>query len=741
MTNEIYHIGGMSCAACSASVQRVVSRLNGVELCEVNLITEKMTVYYDEKLVKPDDFYRVVTKAGFTIEAIIEEKENKTKNTNAKEKTGIWQIVFAAVCCGLLLYVSMGQMIFKNIPTLSFFDIKTNPFGYALTQLLLTIPVLFIGRKFFISGIPALFKGHPDMDSLVAIGSGASLVYSIVMTYLISNNPHNAHNLYYESAAVVITLVMLGKHFEANSRRKTADAIKKLIELSPDTALLFKDGKAIEVKCEQIKTGDLLLVKPGAKIPLDGIVIDGNSGVDESMLTGESMPVEKNIGSRVTGGSLNINGALKIEVTKTGDDTTLAKIIKFVEDAQNRKAPISKVADKVAGIFVPTVMIIAFLSAIIWWIAGKDISFVLSIFTSVLVIACPCALGLATPTAVMVGTGMGASKGILIRNGEALEITHKTQIAVFDKTGTLTKGKPVVTDIISKNKNQVALYASLLEEKSEHPLARAVCEYTKGIDEKINIELTSFNSVSGKGLIAETDSGYLLAGNELLMKENGINVDTVKEDAQRLSKQGKSLIYVGFKNELLGIIAIADEIKPTSHKAISTLKKMGVKTAVLSGDTKECAEYIGKQLEADLIYSQVLPEQKANIIKDLRKQFGQVMMIGDGINDAPALCEADVGCAIGTGSDIAIESADIILMKDDPVDVARAIRLSKLTLRDIKQNLFWAFCYNAICIPIAAGALYPAFGLLLSPMLGGFAMSLSSICVVGNALRLRSKKI
>lgn len=740
MKSEIYHIGGMSCAACSASVQRVVSRLEGVSLCEVNLITEKMTVNYDEAVVSPDDFYRVVTKAGFTIELITEKDDKKEEKEAKKDKSGIAPLIFAAVCSSLLMYVSMGQMLFEKLPVLPFFDIN-NPMGYALTQLLLTIPVIFIGRKFFISGLPALLKGHPDMDSLVAIGSGASLIYSIVMTYLIPYNTHHVHHLYYESAAVVITLVMLGKHFEAGSRRKTADAINKLIALSPDTALLIRNGVTTEVPTEQVKVGDTLLVKPGAKIPLDGVITEGSGGVDESMLTGESLPVEKQVGSAVTGGSLNINGALTVEVTKVGNDTTLAKIIKFVEDAQNRKAPISKTADKVAGIFVPTVIIIAIISAIIWLIAGKDIPFVLRIFTSVLVIACPCALGLATPTAVMVGTGMGASKGILIRNGESLEITHKTKVAVFDKTGTVTKGKPTVTDIISSNKEKTIKFAALLEAKSDHPLAKAVCEYAAKIKAETDVYINNFCSVSGKGLTADTEYGILLTGNEALMLENEIDTTAVKNEADVLSCQGKSLIYVCLNGELLGLIAVADELKETSIKAFDTLNKMGIKTVILSGDNKPCAEFIGSQLGADRVFSQVLPEQKAEIIKNLRSEYGQVLMIGDGINDAPALSEADVGCAIGSGSDIAIESADIILMKDDVEDVARAVRLSRLTIRDIKQNLFWAFCYNTICIPIAAGALFPAFGILLNPMLGGLAMSLSSICVVGNALRLRSKKI
>lgn len=741
MTDEVYHIGGMSCAACSASVQRVVSRLSGVELCEVNLITEKMTVRYDESLVTTEDFYRVVGKAGFSIERIVEVEEKQSQKSEEPKKASITPLIISAVCSAVLLYISMGQMLFENLPVLPFFNMSKNPYGFALTQLLLTFPVIFIGKKFFLSGVPALLKGRPDMDSLVAIGAGASLAYSIVMTYLIPFDIHAVHHLYYESAAVVMTLVMLGKHFEAKSRKKTADAIKKLMELSPDTAFILKNGKAIKVSTSEVKVGDLLLVKPGDKIPLDGIVADGNGNVDESMLTGESIPVEKTIGSSVTGGSLNLNGALTVEVTKIGADTTLSKIIKFVEDAQNKKAPISKTADKIAGIFVPTVIIIAVLSAVIWFFVERDIYLVLRIFTSVLVIACPCALGLATPTAVMVGTGLGASNGILIRNGEALEITQNTRVAVFDKTGTITKGNCVVTDVISDDKSRTVSLAALIEEKSNHPLAKAVCEYAKETQSTIDLKITDFKSVSGKGLIAQTETGMLIAGNDALLNENSIDISIVKEDAERLASQGKSLVYVAFCGKFLGIIAIADELKETSKEAFTILKNYGIKTVILSGDNKTCAEYIGSLVNADRVYANVLPEQKAKIIEELRMEYGNVMMIGDGINDAPALSEADIGCAIGSGSDIAIDSADIILMKSDPIDAAKAIKLSKLTLKNIKENLFWAFCYNIICIPVAAGALFPAFGILLSPMFAGLAMSLSSICVVSNALRLRGKKI
>jgi len=740
MKKETYIIGGMSCAACSASVQKVVSRLDGVSFCEVNLITEKMEVEYDEEKLSFDDFKRVVTKAGFEITPFKTEEKAQLKENEENVQSKAPSLIAAAILSALLLYVSMGQMLFENLPTLPFFDIAKNPFGYALTQLLLAMPVIFIGRKFFLSGIPSLLRGHPDMDSLVAIGSGASLIYSIVMTYLIGKLPHAHHHLYYESAAVVITLVMVGKHFEAQSRRKTADAIKKLVSLSPDTALVVRDGKPIEIPTSQIAVGDVLLVRSGKVIALDGVVTEGESSVDESMLTGESIPVEKRVGDSVTGGSINQNGSLYVRVTRIGEDTTLAKIIRFVEEAQSRKAPISKTADKVAGIFVPAVMVIAVIAAVVWFIAGKELSFVLRIFTSVLVIACPCALGLATPTAVMVGTGMGAASGILIRNGEALETTHKTAVAVFDKTGTVTVGRPQVTDVLTDEELSLLAAALSVEASSSHPLARAVCEYAESKGTK-PLSINGFKETGGKGTEAIVEGKNVIVGNAVFMSENGVSLDSLRDKTAQLEDKGCSIIFVAENGKLLGAFGIADELKASSREAFDRLHAMNIKTVLLSGDNKRGAEYVGKLLGADEVFSEVLPEQKAQIIRSLREKYGNVLMVGDGINDAPALAEADVGCAIGAGSDIAISSADIVLMKNDVCDVARAIRLSRLTLRTIKQNLFWAFCYNAICIPVAAGALFFPFGLLLDPMIAGLAMSLSSFCVVTNALLLRSKRI
>lgn len=740
MKQEEYIISGMSCAACSSSVQRVVSRLEGVESCDVNLITGKMTVSYDEQKTGQADFTRVVEKAGFGIRHDTPEKAEKPKAAE-KKNGGFGDTVVSAVLSALLLYISMGQMLTDKLPVPPFMNMSGDPYGFALTQLLLCIPVMFIGRRFFTHGIPLLLRGNPNMDSLVAVGAGASFIYSVVMTYMIPYNMHAVHNLYYESVAVVITLVALGKQLEEHSKRRTASAVEKLMRLSPDTTRVLRDGKEITVPTKEVAVGETVIVKPGESIPLDGKIIKGESSADESMLTGESLPIEKTEGSLVTGGSINISGVIYVTVTKVGKDTALAKIIKFVEDAQNKKAPISKTADKVAGVFVPAVITIAVIAAAAWLIAGKDISFALRVFTSVLVIACPCALGLATPTAVMVGTGLGAENGILIRNGEILEITHTVKAAVFDKTGTVTVGKTAVTDVFADDKERLLKIAAAAEADSAHPLAQAVVAYAaeNGITVSGRAEKSEY--ISGKGLKCLINGENILLGNAALLAEGGADISKYRETGENLAGEGKSLIYAAVNGDCIGLIAIADQVRETSKDAFARLKKLGIKTVILSGDNKACAEYIGAAVGADEVYSEVLPEEKAKIISEIKQKYGVVMMVGDGINDAPALTEADIGCAVGGGSDIAIEAADIVLMKNDPLDVPRAIRLSRLTITNIKENLFWAFCYNAICIPIAAGLLYVFGGTLLSPMLAGLAMSLSSVFVVGNALRLRSKKL
>lgn len=740
MKSQEYKISGMSCAACAASVQRVVSRLEGVESCEVNLITEKMTAVFDEARVDFADFKRVVEKAGFGIEPL-EKKQKAEQKPKEGQKNDFMSTVLSAVLSAILLYVSMGQMLTDKLPVPSFMSITANPYGFALTQLLLCIPVLFAGRRFFTHGIPLLLRGNPNMDSLVAIGAGASFVYSVVMTYMIPYYEHAVHNLYYESVAVVITLVALGKQLEEKSRRRTAAAVERLMRLTPDTARVLRDGTEFTVPTSEVAVGETVIVKPGEGIPLDGRVVKGESSADEAMLTGEGMPVEKTVGSEVVGGSVNISGVIYVEVTRVGEDTALSKIIKFVEDAQSKKAPIAKTADRVAGIFVPAVMSIAVLAAVVWLIAGKDISFALRVFTSVLVIACPCALGLATPTAVMVGTGLGAENGILIRNGEILEITHTVKAAVFDKTGTVTEGKARVADIVSDNPKRLLLLAATAEAESAHPLAEAVTEHARENGISISTRADDSEYFSGKGIKCRVAADEVMLGSLAFLTESGINADAYRSEGERLSAEGKSVIYTAVNGECIGVMAVADTVRETSRKAFEKLKKMGIKTVLLSGDNKPCAEHIGNEIGADEIYSEVMPEEKARIISEIRQRHGAVMMVGDGINDAPALTAADVGCAVGCGSDIAIEAADIVLMRNDPLDVARAVKLSRITVTNIKENLFWAFCYNAVCIPVAAGLLYALGGPLLSPMLAGLAMSFSSVFVVGNALRLRGKRL
>lgn len=730
-----YDISGMSCAACSASVNRVVSRLDGVNACDVNLITGKMTVVFDETQVGEDDFYRVVKKAGFGISAVDSEKPKK----KAEEKEPVYPVIVSAIFSALLLILSMGKMLVSAMPLPSFLEPDLNPYNFALMQLLLCLPALYFGKHFFTKGIPLLLKGHPNMDSLVALGALSSLAYSIVVTFTLGSNPHGVHNLYFESVAVVITLVMLGKYFEKRSKNKTRDAITALMNLAPETAIVLRNGQEFTIPTVQVQLDDILVIKPGAKIPVDAVVTDGNSSADESMLTGESLPVEKKNGDTLTAGSINLNGLLYAKVTRIGEDTTLAKIIKFVEDAQSKKAPISKTADRVAGVFVPFVLAIALISALVWFVVSKDFGFTIKIFTSVLVVACPCALGLATPTAIMVGTGLGAKNGILIKNGEVLETTHKIKVAVFDKTGTVTVGKPQVCDIIGKDKEKLLTAVVTAETGSLHPLAKAVTDYAK--ENNITpLPKTNFSNISGRGVRCELKNGEILAGNLEFLKENGIEPHN-PEAFEELSKQGKSLIFVAQNGEYLGVLSLADNLKETSRKAFAQFKRMGIKTVLLSGDNKPCAEYIGAEIGADIVFAEILPTRKADIINSLKEEYGAVLMVGDGINDAPALTSADVGCAMGSGSDIAVESADIILMKNDPLDVAKAVNLSRLTITDIKQNLFWAFCYNVCLISVAAGILHAFGGPLLSPMLAGLAMSLSSVFVVGNALRLRFKKL
>lgn len=748
MKTEVYNIVGMHCAACSSAIERVTRKINGVSISEVNLPMNRLTITYDETIVTPEMIMNKIKKAGFSAHPQTESKEIVTENTSDKLKREKINLIVSIILSVLLLYVSMGQMLFSNIPIPDIFSMNTHPVNFAILQMLLCIGVMILESRFFFSGFTSLAHGNPNMDTLVAISSSTSFLYSLVMTLLITDNTHAAHSLYYESAAIVLALVSVGKYLEGQNKEKTKSSIEKLIKLTPDTAILVDENGQWEVPTSHLKVGNIVLVQAGQSVPLDGIVTKGAGSINEAMLTGESLPVEKSEGSEVIGGSISVNGALYIEITHQGEDTTLAKIVKFVEDAQGKKAPISKLADKVAGVFVPIVICIALATAILWMILGAELAFALKIFTSILVIACPCSMGLATPTSIIVGTGLGANNGILIRSGEALETTHKVSVAVFDKTGTITEGKPIVTDIYSSIMSDDALLSLIIpaEKLSNHPLAKAICEEESRRNLSITENVDTFENLNGLGILATikdstvTEHPYTLAiGNAKLMKQQNINIANTAFET--LSNQGKTVMFIAKDSDLLGYIAVADPVKEHTKEAIAQLKAMHVKTVMLTGDNALTAQYIGAQVGVDEIISDVLPTEKAEVVKRFQDEKHAVIMVGDGINDAPALVQADIGCAIGNGSDIAIDSAEIVLMKNSLLDVPKAIHLSRATIKNIKENLFWAFCYNCLCIPVAAGILYVPFGILLSPMIGGFAMSMSSLFVVGNALRLKRIKL
>jgi len=740
MITQKYTIKGMTCAACSSAVERVTRKIDGVAESNVNLTTGLMTITYDETKVTPELVIKKVDRAGFGAELYVEEKkeDNQEDDIQKTKRRLICNIILAIP----LLYICLGHMLPITLPLPAFMDMHKAPFDFAFVQLVLTTIILINGRKFYLVGFKSLFKGHPNMDSLVAIGTGSAFIYSLIMTIGIPSNPESAHNLYYESAAVVVTLVMLGKYMEGRSKNKTSEAIRKLMELAPDTAIVIRDGEQIEVPVEEVTIEETILIKPGSRIPLDGVILEGSTSVDESMLTGESIPVEKTNGDEVIGGSVNYQGAVSVKVTHVGADTTLAKIVKMMEDAQGKKAPISKVADTVAGYFVPTVMEIAVVAAIIWALLGHDITFVLTIFVSVLVIACPCALGLATPTAIMVGTGLGANHGILIKSGEALEISHKVNAVVLDKTGTITEGKPSVTQLITRDisDEELLMIAASCEQVSEHPLGTAIVNEAKTREIELQ-EVTKFQSITGQGIRANIEDKTYYIGNKKLCVEQQIDYTEYEVEATELANKGQTPMFVGSEGIVIGIVAVADTLKETSAEAIQKIKGLGIEVYMLTGDNKLTADYIGQKVNVDHVIAEVLPSDKASVVEKLQKEGKCVMMVGDGINDAPALVQADVGVAIGSGSDIALDSSDVVLMKSDLHDVYKAIKLSKATIRNIKQNLFWAFFYNACGLPLAAGALYAINGMLLSPVIGGFAMSLSSVCVVSNALRLRSIKL
>lgn len=736
---------GMSCQVCAGKVEKGISELKGVSEASVNFTNEKSTFVYNPQEIKLSEIKAKIEKLGYKIgaeeESIDEEKERKEKEAEKELKKLKTAISFTAP----IFYLSMGHMIGLPIP--KFISPEINPMAYALVQLILVIPVIIAGKDFYRRGFLHLIKKNPNMDSLIAIGTGSALIYSIYSTIMIFlGKTEFAMFLYYEAAAVIIALIMLGKYMEHISKGKTSEAIQKLAGLRPKKATLVRGNNLVEIDIEEIEKGDILLVKPGEKIPSDGIITDGHSLVDESMLTGESIPVEKNKGNKVIGASINKHGSFKFKVTATGKDTTLAKIIKMVEEAQNSKAPIAKLADRISLYFVPIVMGIATISAIVWYIAGKNgivdlheapSIFSLSIFIAVMVIACPCSLGLATPTAIMVGTGRGAELGILIKGGEPLERAYKINTVIFDKTGTITEGKPKVTDIINHNISEELLItlSATAESHSEHPLGEAIVEYAKNKN-YTHGKINKFKSITGMGIEADIDGYSILIGNKKLMETYKIE-KSYEEESIKLSNEGKTPMFIAVNGKYAGIIAVADTLKESALNAVKKLKAMNIDVIMITGDNRITANAIARKTGIDKVLAEVLPEDKADEVKKLQTEGKVVAMVGDGINDAPALARADIGIAIGNGTDIAMESADIVLMKNNPEDVATAISLSRATIKIIKQNLFWAFAYNTLGIPIAAGLLFLLGGPLLNPMIAGGAMAMSSVSVVSNALRLK----
>ncbi|MCQ2969905.1 MAG: heavy metal translocating P-type ATPase [Clostridium sp.] len=736
MEKNSFKIGGMNCSACASRVERAIKKMDGVEEANVNFATETLSVKFDGAKVDSTKIEEAIVNAGFKLI-----KENQVKEELIKKKDEskllLNRFILSLIFAVPLLIISMGHMVGMPLP--SIIEPMENPLNFALIQLALTIPVMIVGYKFYKIGYKNLFKLSPNMDSLIAIGTAAAVAYGLFAIYKIVNGEtHYAMHLYFESAVVILTLITLGKYLEAVSKGKTSEAIKKLMGLAPKTAIIIKNGKEVSIPIEEVIVGDIILVKPGEKLPVDGEIIEGSTSIDESMLTGESIPVEKNIGSTVIGASINKTGFIKYKATKVGKDTALAQIVKLVEEAQGTKAPIAKMADIIAAYFVPIVIGLSLISTIGWLIAGESTVFALTIFISVLVIACPCALGLATPTAIMVGTGKGAENGVLIKGGEALETTYKIDTIVFDKTGTITEGKPKVTDIICNgiNEDEVLILAASAEKGSEHPLGEAIVKEA----EDRNLELKkieNFKAIPGHGIEVTIEGKDILLGNKKLMIENNINIESLHSESDNLAEEGKTPMYIAINNKLSGIIAVADTVKENSKAAIEELKKMNVKVAMITGDNKKTAEAIAKSVGIDIVLAEVLPEDKANEVKKLQGQNKKVAMVGDGINDAPALVQADVGIAIGSGTDVAIESADIVLMKSDLKDVVTAIRLSKATIKNIKENLFWAFGYNVLGIPVAMGVLHIFGGPLLNPMIAAAAMSFSSVSVLLNALRLK----
>lgn len=743
---ERFDVSGMTCASCQANVQKAVEKL-GVDFVNVNLISETMTVSYDDGKISENDIIKAVEKIGYGAKPKNKKNLKENNKTFDEEKIVKNRLIISFIFLIPLMYVSMGHMI--NLPLPHFLMGARGSVNFAFLQFLLTLPIVFVNRIFYISGFKALFNKASNMDTLVGLGSFAALIYGIFaimrMAYGLGFEKFEIvenyrHNLYFESSAMILTLITLGKYFEKKSKGQTKKSLESLMDLAPKKARILKDKNEVEILVEDLKKGDLILVRPGEAIPVDGIVKEGSSLVDESAITGESIPVNKNIGDEVISATLNKQGSFIFEATKVGEDTTLSKIIELVNQANETKAPIAKLADKISAIFVPTVMIISLITFVVWMILGYGFEFSLNFAISVLVISCPCALGLATPMAIMVATGKSAKFGLLFKNAESLENLHKVDTILLDKTGTITEGKPQVTDIISEiDENEFIKIASSIENNSEHPLSHAISEYAKAKNiQAKNIE--DFEAISGKGIKAKYENKIYYCGNISLMKEKNIDLKSYEKKADKFSNEGKTSMYFADEKNVIGIIAVQDKPKNLSKIAIDEMKKMGYEVRMITGDNEKTAEAIKNALNIDEKYAEVLPQDKEKEIKNLQKLGKKVLMVGDGINDAPALVRSDVSMAIGNGTDVAIESADIILINNNILDIVSALKLSKSTIKIIKENLFWAFFYNIIGIPLAAGLLYPAFGLKLSPMFGAFAMSFSSIFVCLNSLRLRKFK-
>ena len=747
LMRETIKITGMTCAACSARIEKSIGKIEGMDSCSVNLATEHMTVEFHPGKTDLDSIKNRVVKLGYGWAEIKKDEAGDDKIRKEREiKTLRSRFIVSALFSIPLLYIAMGHMLPFGwvLPLPDFINHHKNPLNYAVAQIILTIPVLAAGRRFYYVGFRAIWLRSPNMDSLVAMGTSAAAIYSAFATIMIAQGSFEyAERLYFETAGVIITLILLGKTLEAASKGKTGEAIKKLMGLKPRTAIIVRDEKEIEIPIEGVCAGDIIRVKPGGKFPVDGVVVDGVTTVDESTLTGESMPVDKKAGDKVYAASINMNGAVLFKAEKVGADTAFAQILKLVEDAQGSKAPIAKTADIVSGYFVPVVFVIAVIASVCWYISANDAAFSLAIFISVLVIACPCALGLATPTAILVGTGKGAENGILIKSGEALETAHKIQTVIFDKTGTITEGKPEATDIIVSggiDGHLLLQYAASAEKNSEHPLGDAVVKRAE--KERIALlPVTDFEALTGMGVRCVAGGREILAGNKKLMDAHAVSVGEFDAAFELLTLEGKTPVFISVEKKAAGVIAIADVIKAGSAGAIGKLVDMGVEVAMITGDNRRTAEAIAGQVGIERVLSEVFPRDKANEIIKLQAEGKKVAMVGDGVNDAPALMQADIGIAIGSGTDVAMESADIVLIHGDLADVSAAIRLSKATIRNIKQNLFWAFGYNAAGIPVAAGVLSIFGGPLLSPVFAAAAMSLSSVSVLLNALRLKKIKL